>query len=58
MPTKTPADPRNRHKKPPFEEPQQAPPGHESEMQDKPDHGEESYRRFDRLHGRGGRQLP
>jgi len=55
MPTKTEnpaqADPRELHDQPPFEEPQLAPPARESEMRTKPDHGEESYRGFDRLRG-------
>jgi NAD(P)-dependent dehydrogenase (short-subunit alcohol dehydrogenase family) len=49
MPTKT--DPKERGVKPPFAEPRQSPPGHESEMRTKPDHGEQSYRGFDRLRG-------
>ncbi len=50
MPTNTKTiDPRESHRKPPFEEPQEAPPGHETEMRTKPDHGEESYRGFGRL---------
>lgn len=51
MPSKTPTkrDPRERHEKSPFEEPRQAPPGRESEMRTKPDHGEETYRGSGRL---------
>src|SRR5437762_3042459 len=49
-PTKN--DPRDRHEKPPFEERKQAPPGHETEMRSKPDHGEQTYRGFDRLRGK------
>jgi len=49
-PTET--DPRERHQKPPFDEPRQAPPGRETEMRSKPDHGEESYRGRDRLRGK------
>src|SRR5437764_1199961 len=49
-PTKN--DPRERHEKPPFEERKQAPPGHETEMRSKPDHGEQTYRGFDRLRGK------
>jgi len=48
----TKADPRERHHKPPFEEPRQATPGSETEMRTKPDHGEETYRGFDRLRGK------
>jgi hypothetical protein len=48
MPTKTPqTDPKEKHQKPPFDEPHQAPPGLETEMRNKPDHGEESYRGWD-----------
>jgi NAD(P)-dependent dehydrogenase (short-subunit alcohol dehydrogenase family) len=50
--TVTQGDPRERHQKPPFEEPHQPPPGLETEMRTKPDHGEESYRGFDRLRGK------
>ena len=50
MPTKAPTDPRKEHSKPPFEEPPQGVPGRETEMRNKADHGEESYRGFDRLH--------
>src|SRR4051812_14264771 len=49
MPTQT--DPKEIHSKPPFEEGRQSPPGLESEMRNKPDHGEESYRGFGRLEG-------
>src|SRR4051812_19801219 len=45
-------DPRELYQKPPFEEARQAPPGRETEMRNKPDHGEESYRGFGRLRGR------
>jgi len=45
-------DPRESHDKPPFQEPKQAPPGLETEMRTKPDHGEESYRGLDRLRGK------
>jgi len=47
--TTTEIDPRARGKKPPFPEPKQSPPGSEQEMRTRPDHGEESYRGFDRL---------
>jgi hypothetical protein len=43
-------DPRELHQKPPFEEPRQDTPGADSEMRHQPDHGEESYRGFGRLH--------
>jgi NAD(P)-dependent dehydrogenase (short-subunit alcohol dehydrogenase family) len=52
MPTQIPADPRADYKKPPFEEPFQSPPGRESQMREKPDHGEESYRGLARLRGK------
>ncbi len=45
-------DPKKQGPKPPFEEPKQAPPGHTDEMRNKPDHGEESYKGFNRLKGR------
>ena len=48
----TPKDPKQKGEKPPFKEPQQAPPGETREMAEKPDHGEESYRGFGRLKGR------
>lgn len=47
-----PADPKEQGKKPPFNEPHQQPPGHESEMRNKPDHGEQSYKGLGRLKGR------
>ena len=46
------SDPRAKHEKPPFAEPKQSPPGHETEMRTKPDHGEESYRGSGRLTGK------
>ena len=49
MPTEI--DPRKSHPKPPFDEPDQQPMGLEKEMRNKPDHGEQSYRGFDRLRG-------
>jgi len=53
MSTRTPTDPREgSKKKPPFAEPGQAPPGLETEMREKPDHGEESYRGAERMNGR------
>ena len=53
MPSKTPTDPKeSSQKKPPFDEPRQAPPARETEMREKPDHGEESYRGAERLTGR------
>ncbi len=45
-------DPKKQGQKPPFEEPKQAPPGESSEMRNKPDYGEESYRGFGRLQNR------
>src|SRR6185437_7277830 len=45
-------NPREKHQKPPFEEPRQSPPASEQEMRSKPDHGEESYRGHGRLAGR------
>src|SRR4051812_23803505 len=46
-------DPRELHQKPPFDEPaQHHRPGLETEMRNKPDHGEESYRGFGRMDGR------
>ena len=52
--SQTTTDPRKQGPKPPFDEPKQAPPGLESEMRNKPDHGEESYKGFGRLKGRKG----
>ena len=50
MPTETrEKNPKESGKKPPFEEPQQQPPGSEQEMRTKPDHGESSYRGTERL---------
>ncbi len=45
-------DPRKQGPKPPFHEPQQAPPGLEKDMREKPDHGEQSYKGLARLKGR------
>ncbi len=45
-------DPKKQGPKPPFEERKQAPPGHTEDMQNKPDHGEQSYTGFNRLKGR------
>jgi hypothetical protein len=42
-------DPRDLHPKPPFDEPKQAPPGHETAMRTKPDHGEDTYKGSGRL---------
>jgi NAD(P)-dependent dehydrogenase (short-subunit alcohol dehydrogenase family) len=47
IPTET--SPRELGTKPPFEEQRQSPPGHESEMSERPDHGEESYQGVGRL---------
>src|SRR5437764_1542330 len=44
--------PREKHEKPPFEEPRQSTPGSEQEMRNKPDHGEESYRGHGTLKGK------
>ena len=57
MPTETEqqpqtADPKKQGPKPPFEEEKQAPPGLTAEMQEKPDHGEQTYKGFGRLQGR------
>lgn len=46
------ADPKKQGPKPPFGEPKQAPPGRTDEMRNKPDHGEDSYKGFNRLRGR------
>ena len=46
------ADPRELHQKPPFEEPGQRPPGLESEMRNRPDHGEQTYQGSGRLRGK------
>jgi len=45
-------DPKQKHEKPPFQEPGQKPPATEEQMRNKPDHGEESYRGHDRLAGK------
>lgn len=53
MSTDTMTDPRQQGPKPTFEEPnQQGTPGSTGEMQNKPDHGEESYQGFGRLKGK------
>ncbi len=46
------ADPKKQGPKPPFDEPKQKPPGRSSEMRQKPDHGEQSYKGLGRLAGR------
>ena len=46
------SDPRHAAQKPPFEEPQQSPPGSEQKMRSKPDHGENTYKGTGRLTGR------
>jgi len=51
-PTEAPVDPREGYQKPPFEEPGQAPPGRETQMRNKPDHGEDSYQGTGRLRGK------
>lgn len=54
MPSQTRADgnPKTLGPHPPFEEKKQAPPGSEQAMREKPDHGEQSYRGFNRLAGK------
>jgi NAD(P)-dependent dehydrogenase (short-subunit alcohol dehydrogenase family) len=52
MPETQTSDPREMGPKPPFQEPAQEPPGSETEMRNKPDHGEMSYRGFGRLQGK------
>jgi NAD(P)-dependent dehydrogenase (short-subunit alcohol dehydrogenase family) len=47
-----PADPKQQGAQPPFQEKQQQPPGHEGQMSEKPDHGEQSYKGLGRLKGR------
>jgi NAD(P)-dependent dehydrogenase (short-subunit alcohol dehydrogenase family) len=42
-------DPREFYPKPPFDEPKQRPPGHETAMRTKPDHGEDTYKGSGRL---------
>src|SRR5438067_2286549 len=44
--------PREKHEKPPFNEPRQATPASEQDMRSKPDHGEASYRGYGRLTGK------
>jgi NAD(P)-dependent dehydrogenase (short-subunit alcohol dehydrogenase family) len=46
------ADPREAGPKPPYHEQEQQPPGLESEMEPRPDYGEDSYRGFGRLEGK------
>lgn len=45
-------NPRELHPRPPFPQQVQEPPGRESELSPSADHGEESYRGYDRLHGK------
>ena len=45
-------DPREKHPKPPHPSQQQDPPGLESEMDPKPDYGEESYKGSGKLEGK------
>jgi NAD(P)-dependent dehydrogenase (short-subunit alcohol dehydrogenase family) len=45
-------NPRTAHPQPPLPEQQQQPPGHEGEMNPKPDHGEQSYKGSGKLTGR------
>lgn len=49
---RTTTDPKKQGPKPPFQEPKQQPPGSSTEMRQKPDYGEESYKGFGRLKGR------
>jgi NAD(P)-dependent dehydrogenase (short-subunit alcohol dehydrogenase family) len=49
---KTTQDPREQHSKPPFPRQEQSPPGKESQMAPKADHGEQSYRGANRLTGK------
>jgi NAD(P)-dependent dehydrogenase (short-subunit alcohol dehydrogenase family) len=46
------ADPREKHRKPPFQEAPQDFPGRETQMRSKPDHGEQTYRGAGRLVGK------
>lgn len=46
------ADPKKTGPKPPFDESAQQMPGSETEMENKPDHGEHSYKGYGRLQGR------
>jgi len=48
----TPQNPLTQYPKPPFQQPHIAPPGLESQMNPKPDYGEQSYRGSNRLTGR------
>ena len=45
-------NPQEKEPEPPFDEPEQQPPGIESEMENAPDYGEKSYRGSDRLKGK------
>jgi NAD(P)-dependent dehydrogenase (short-subunit alcohol dehydrogenase family) len=45
-------DPRTLYPKPPFPEQTQQPPGHEAQMQPRPDHGETTYKGSGKLEGR------
>jgi len=45
-------DPKEKHDKPPFDQKEQSPPGHQEAMQTKPDFGETSYRGHGRLKDR------
>jgi len=46
------ADPKEKHEKPPFEEPPQSTPGSDEQMRNRADHGEDSYRGSGRLAGK------
>jgi NAD(P)-dependent dehydrogenase (short-subunit alcohol dehydrogenase family) len=52
MPTDTRRDPRTAYPEPPFPEQKQEPPGTESELEPRADHGEDSYRGSGRLEDR------
>lgn len=45
-------DPRSKHEQPPFREEEQKVPGSEAQMNEKPDHGETTYKGFGRLAGK------
>lgn len=48
----SPDDPKEKGPKPPFDEHEQKHPGRESDMETKPDFGEDTYRGFGRMEGR------
>ena len=45
-------NPQEKQQKPPFDEPDQTPPGSEAKMENAPDYGEKSYRGADKLKGK------